>query len=378
MQSCLLMIAVVLVGQVTGSSDRYSSGDVAPQNSLESSTQAGQAPRTAETSGVGSSRVGSSRVGPVNPVLEAKPLPNSEAKVPVSNPADLLRSLAKRSTSSQLSGVPLSLRDALAGASSRDEQSARVELYWTLATAVMEYDLALRELTEISALQQSILQPGQAWGEIRAVAKITLQTKQQAARALQYRLQSELGSAGENRLPLTSDQPLCGAYDTHYKELFGNRQVPEAAALDQLLEWEYAALRRLAGSVSTTRQWLDTISAKRSSQSDGMELLEAYRSFASSRRLFLQAVNHYNSHIARYTELATPERVGTQRLVAMLIKTDALEWNRDGIRRTSAEQPSASSNSSRQLPRTYADPSRKGARRIPTPESKGEHSILIE
>jgi hypothetical protein len=136
-------------------------------------------------------------------------------------------------------------------------------------------------------------------------------------------------------------------------------------------------LRQQAASVTTTREWLDAVSARRSSQSDGTELLQVYQSFASSRRLFLQEVKYYNDHIARYTELATPERVDTQRLVAMLIKTHSLIWSRDGINRTSAEQPAASGNPS-QRPRTYAEQDRNESRRVPTLERKGEHSILVE
>jgi hypothetical protein len=394
-----LMVGTILVGQISGAgrnlseagNDRYPPSNESGQNSLEIRTQSEAAPLPSRASDI----------YPSSPIADsmtkARPLPGSEAssreaarpdptrqdralgdaKPREGNPTALLQSLAKHSTSSQLTGLPLNLSDALAGADSRPTQSARVELYWKLATAVMQYDLSLRELTELSALERAILQPGQAWEEVRAAANATVQTKLQTARALQYRLQRELGRAGESTLPLPSDLPLCGAYQSRYDELFGNRQVPEAAALAKLLETEYSCLRQQAASVTTTREWLDAVSARRSSQSDGTELLQVYQSFASSRRLFLQEVKYYNDHIARYTELATPERVDTQRLVAMLIKTHSLIWSRDGINRTSAEQPAASGNPSPQ-PRTYAEQDRNESRRVPTLERKGEHSILVE
>ena len=290
----------------------------------------------------------------------------------------LLDSLVRHSSSSQLNGSPLALGHALAGATTRAMQSQRVELYWELSTAVMQYHLALRELSELSALQQSILQPEPAWDDVRETFHANSQTKLQAARALQYRLLNEMGGAADAALPLPSDLPLCGAYQTRYEDFFGGEYVPEAAALDQLIKGEYSSLRWQAGSVASARQWLDAVSRQRSSQSDGSDLLQAYNSFASARRLFLHGLNQYNNHIVRYTELATPRRVGTQRLVAMLIKTDSLKWKREGIRRTSAEQQVDDSNTSREQIRTYADPNETDARNSAKPEFHQERSILIK
>ncbi len=290
----------------------------------------------------------------------------------------LLDSLVRHSSSSQLNGSPLALGDALAGATTRAMQSQRVELYWELSTAVMQYHLALRELSELSALQQSILQAEPAWDDVRETFHANSQTKLQAARALQYQLLNEMGGAADAALPLPSDLPLCGAYQTRYEDLFGGQYVPEAAALDQLIKGEYSSLRWQAGSVASARQWLDAVSRQRSSQSDGSDLLQAYHSFASARRLFLHGLNQYNNHIVRYTELATPRQVGTQRLVAMLIKTDSLKWKREGIRRTSAEQQVDDSNTSREQIRTYADPNETDARNSAKPEFRKERSILIK
>lgn len=305
----------------------------------------------------------------------AKPLPNrTTAKTPEGKPSQLLETLAEHPPTSELKGKPLLLSDALLTANSREAQSRRVQLYWDLANAVMECDLAQRELTEIATLQQSILQPGSVWVETHSTAKANYQTKLATAKALQLRLQAELNSS---ELPLPSDLPLCGAYKTLYQELFASRPNAEAEALDQLLDWEYTNLRSIAGSVVAARKWLDMVSAQRSTQSDGTELLQSYLSFANSRRLFLQAVHDYNDHIVRYTELAAPGNVGTQRLVAMLIKTDVANWNQSDIQQATAEEDLQESSSQQVVPRTYENPGRSQTNRVPADES-GEHSILVQ
>ncbi|MCG8448551.1 MAG: hypothetical protein MI725_03095 [Pirellulales bacterium] len=377
MQTRLIMVGILLASQVSHAEDRYSQDDAAeqfryeakPQSSWQFSDQADQSPQGISPPGV----------YPANPATgSAKPLPSSPTTAPESKPSQLLESLAKRSPTSQLTGTPLTLNEALQGAQSRDQQSHRIQLYWKLAFAVTEYDLALRELTELSALQQSVLQPGRTWEEAQGVLQTTIETRQLTAKALQYQLQRELGRVGDRALPLPSDLPYCGAYNTRYTEIFADRQEPEAAELHELIATECDGLRQQAAAVTAARQWLDMVSKQRSSQSDGAELLQAFQSFARSRLLFLQTVSDYNSNIARYCELVVPQQVETRRLVAMHIQTRSLEWKREGIRRTSAEEPVQQRSSHRQLPRTYAEPDRNEPERVSNPEREGEHSIVVE
>jgi len=375
MQTWLIQVGMILAGQVSAAADNryradespeFSSSDLPAESLLEFGTPPEHTPpSTAPTTGY-----------PAKPAAEAKRLPNSRTAPSGSNPSQLLKSLARHSSSSQLTGLPLTLNDALAGAGSRAEQSRRIVLYWKLATSVIEYDLALRERAELAAQEEGIRQPSGAWEEARLAAETNLQTKLRTVPALQSRLQTKLGRSGDSTLPLPSDLPHCGAYRTRYAELFGDRADSEAAQLDELLEWEYSSLSWQAGAVESAAEWLKTVSARRSSQSDGSDLLQAYQSFASSRQLFLRAVNDYNNNIARYTELVTPERVNTRRLVDMLIKTNSPR-QRSAIERTSAEEPAAIDGSSRRLPRTYAEPGQKPSGGDLKFRVDGERSILV-
>ncbi|MCH2114757.1 MAG: hypothetical protein MK171_07610 [Pirellulales bacterium] len=359
MQACLCVVGMLLAAQLSGAdSDRYSWSE---SDAAERSTGADIYPAAPATN--------------TRPEPKALPLPRKVS------PAQLLVDLAKRGSSFQLQGIPLTLSDALAGASSRSEQSKCVGLYWQLANSVLTYNLAEREDTELAMLQDGVLPAGRVWQDAGTKAKDTIQTDLQTVRVLQYRLQKKLRRSGKSTLPLPSDLPHARAYETRYGDLFGDRQSGEAAELNRLLELEYSSLTELAGQVEASRGWLDRVRTGQSPQSDGADLLQAYQSFARSRRLFLQAVSDYNNNIARYTELATPERVDTQRLVAMLIKTKSLGENRRGdqaIWRTSAEQPADVSGLGREAPRTYAEPERITPQRIGPSESTQDRSILVD
>ena len=378
MHACLTYVGLLFLSQVTGTGgSRYPEsfqGDQFPYNSAqnvgEDATSTPPAPPESKTL--------PSTYGETSTTEQAKPLPKRDGQTGSIKPSQLLESLAKRPNNSQLDGVPLTLTEALLSAKSRAQQSRVIDLYWKLSNQVLEYDLGLRELTELSMLQEGILNPGPAWDQARDSAQATLRTKLKSAQALRYQLQRELGLESQAVLPLPKDLPYCGEYQTRYEEIFSGRDVPEAQELAELLSLEFASLKRQVEGVASSRQWLDTVSAQRSSQSDGSELLSAYESFARSRRIFLQSVKDYNNHISRYTELVAPVQVGTNRLVAMLIKTKNLQWERNSIQQATAEEPLDHGESGNPLRRTYSEAARFKSQRIPIGNGEREHSILVE
>lgn len=321
---------------------------------------------------------------PVTPQDDATALPagqpaagaatNSTAEI---KPSELLRSLASAPATGQLAGSLLSLSEAINGSTTRGEQTARVTAYWELSTAVTDYYLAMREATELETLRQGIARPSFAWDEARLELWARVEAARLTAEAAQYRLLSLLGRASGGDLPLTSDLPHCGAYETRYEENFTGRDSADALQLSELIPQMHQELRNQTASVEADRQWLQTVSQQWAPQSDGNLLLKTYELLSLRRREFVRDVCAYNIQIARYTQMATPAQVDTGRLVAMLIETTATigtDGSDSRITRTSAEEPIDSQSP----PRTFAEEEPPATQPEVAPKDGEERSILIQ
>jgi hypothetical protein len=246
------------------------------------------------------------------------------ATAPATNtatPAEILNGYLEAPIESQLKGTPLALADVLVNAVNRAEQSQRVSAYWDFSQAVAGYYLALKEHTELVTLQQGISLPSPAWQQARDSADARLKLALDRARVAQEYVTLLTGNTTPGYLPLPADQPYCGAYETQYAQLFKDRSSMLAEQLNELLPRSFQDLSARAAEIETARQWMFKMSDARSPQSDGTELLKAYELYAARRRMFLYAVKDYNLAILRYTEIATPGTLETERLVAMLIRT---------------------------------------------------------
>lgn len=247
-------------------------------------------------------------------------------------------------TGSRLPGTPISLADAVSSASSREEQSARVEAYWDLCSSVADYYLGVREQSELAKARAS--RTGTGWQQAESELAVRVGTSQSAALASQYRLASLMGMAGT--LPLPADIPHCGDYNTHYDRIFAGRSSAEARELANLLPKRYAELKDAEQTVTRAEQWLNSTAA--SDNSDGIETVQALKLLALQRRAFVQIARDYNRRIARYTELSTPGEVAPQRLIGMLIRSGtstAIRTNGPGFNRQSQNAPS--------LPKTFGE-----------------------
>jgi len=281
-------------------------------------------------------------------------------------PSELIRSLLKPpATGGQLAGSPLSLTEAVEGASSRSEQTRRVEAYWDLSEATANYYLALREMIALQTMQRGITRPSAQWEQSRRSLSQREKVARESAETAQVRLQRMLGQTA-GPLPLASDLPHCGAYDTRYDEIFsGRRPAPEAQQLNELLPLAHQEIRNQATQVVAAHEWRETVSQRRDPQTDGRGLLKAHELLSLNRQTFIQSLRRYNVNIARYAEIASPGQIDTGRLVAMLIHTGAGQSTARGtrgIRRTSGEEPA-------RRPRTFAEEQKP-------PYGKAEHSIL--
>jgi len=367
MHTLLLTAAIALAGQVAaGSGTRYepahepaqevpTSQPVLPPQSRQSQPSL---PADYRAEGRNHGQQPLARPLPTNSPRASNGHVATTAPATTTKPSELIRSLLKPPTTGQLAGTSLSLAETVEGASSRGEQTRRVEAYWDLSEAMANYYLALREGIALPTMQQSVTQPSAQWEQSRRSLGQREQVARRSAIAAQVRLQRMLGRTGVP-LPLASDLPHCGAYDTRYDEIFAGRlPAPEAQQLDELLPLAHQEIRNQAAQVAAAHGWRETVSERRNPQTDGSGLLKAHELLSLSRQTFIQSLRSYNVNIARYAEIASPGQIGTGRLVAMLIYTDASQgstWNRRGIRRTSGEEAPGQ-------PRTFAEES--------------EHSIL--
>jgi hypothetical protein len=289
-------------------------------------------------------------------------------------PAEVLDNYLEAPIESQLKGTPLALTDILVNAVNRTEQSQRIAAYWDFSQAVAEYYLALKEHTELLTLQQGITTPAPAWQQARETVDARSKMALDRVRVSQEYVTLLTGNTTPGYSPLPADQPYCGAYETQYAQLFQNRSSLLAEQLNELLPRAFQDLSARAADIETARQWMFKMSDARSPQSDGSELLKAYELYAARRRMFLDAVKDYNMAILRYTEIATPGTLETERLVAMLIRTGSSPQSTydSDVRRATSEEEAASGTDSQNatpLGGLNSDPQTSVERSILVPKS---------
>lgn len=238
-------------------------------------------------------------------------------------PAQVLRPLVQPPSSGGLSGTSLTLAEAMRGAASRREQTDRARAYWELAVSTAHYYDAERDDATLRQLAAQLPAPGDNWLAALAAQQSRVRAARVAAEAAQGNLQRMLGPNGPSTPALAADMPLAGRYETRYAEIFGSRPDRAAQQLHELLPLTYAALAEQAGAIArSTADWERVAARGASLEADGV--LASFELLALRRRDFLNTVREYNLQIAEYTQLATPELVASDRLVAMLISSRKL------------------------------------------------------
>lgn len=408
MQACLFTLAIILTSQVADPTGRY--GLVTPPAASESAA----APAATYPSNQQTPTSASSAAPAENPLRSSLPpstQPAATSQTPTSSqpgttsqppttrppasstppgrltkvvkPIDLLKNLVKPSVQQPLAGEPLSLAEAVNGSRSREIQTRRVRLYWDLSRLVSDYRLAIREEAELTSQRNGLSQPAAHWTTALSAANARRQVAFNAARAAQLQLQNALGRSLDASLPLPSDLPHCGAYETKYQQIFQGRTSREAQQLAELLPLRHQQLGQRAADTTAAMQWYKLVSQQRGAQSDTRLLLKAYEQLALQRQMFVASAYQYNDNIARYTALAVPQQVGTVRLVSMLIQspnTPSGDWQAGAVQRASAEESGGKSAvAGRYQPRTFAEGSgRSETRRVGADKPSDEYSIVVD
>lgn len=288
-----------------------------PQPTLADEAGAGQT--AADSAAPANPFAGAASAADASGLAEA---PAAETSVLVAGPkpAELMRTLLTPPQIGQLPGVPVTLGDAVRGATTRADQTERAQSYWNLSAAVTQYYLALRENSELALLRQGVAAPAAAWSEAAEDFARHEELARQLATAAQLRVHALMGNAAGVSLPLPADAPHCGRYNTRYGEIFIGREEPAASQLNFVLPLLQAELTSGARRVADATEWMTYVSEHREPANDGTGLLYAYELVVQRRRAFVEAAREFNNQIAAYTELAAPDQLGPDRLVAMLIR----------------------------------------------------------
>lgn len=248
---------------------------------------------------------------------------NAPATVDSDYAEQMMQAALKQQPNSRLSGTRVSLAQVVQAANSRSEQSELINAYWDLCSAAADYYLSLLEQGELARLASRSPQLNSPLRS--AITKLTTRrdTSLTAARATQYKLATLMGRPGQ-LLPLPGDMPLCSAYHTRYSQNFPGGGPQEAAELHKLLPLRHAELLDAASGVSEAEEYYDQLARQAGGAADAQNVVNALQLLALNRRAFVQIARDYNRRITRYTELAKPGDLRTERLVAMLIKTTNL------------------------------------------------------
>lgn len=239
------------------------------------------------------------------------------------SPSALMRAMLRPHQASRLAGQPMSLIDVISLVHSRDDQSVCIDAYWQLCASVADYYMGLHEQDELRRLRGRFTTstPSAEWQQAESELSIRVSTAQLAALASQYRLAALLNRPRvASGLPLPIDAPHCGDYQARYEQNFGGNPNDEARELSALLPLRFEELKSAASAVARAELSLSTV-GQGGLAGDETSALRAAELLALRRRAFVQIVCDYNRRIARYSELATPGEIGTERLVSMLIKS---------------------------------------------------------
>lgn len=230
----------------------------------------------------------------------------------------MLTKMLEAPRSSQLTGTPTRLSSLISSGGDRERQSRIVDAYWALSSAATDYYLGLHESDELSRLKQRLPTYSQALSEALTQHNRRVSTSLIAARAAQYRLARLTGTSSR---PLPIDTPFCGPYATRYEQIFSGGGAEEARLLRDLIPLRLGELEDAVEAVERSEQWLAKVAGDRAASSQGTGMIRALELLALNRRALVMITRDYNLQINRYTQLASPGNIASERLVAMLIRT---------------------------------------------------------
>jgi hypothetical protein len=143
--------------------------------------------------------------------------------------------------------------------------------------------------------------------------------------AAQHDLSEVTSSSSNDGLPLPSDLPLVGRYQTRFNELFANRPAPAAIGrINATLPLYLDLINARADSVDAGQHALNTaVDAYQSGQVRIERVLQQYVQLRDQRIAFLAVIRDYNNAIADYALRVARPGLSVQEVVSMLVVTSS-------------------------------------------------------
>lgn len=284
------------------------------------------APATAVDEDPGRSifRSGGTGISSPRSTTEIKPDFRPGAKTKVADASELLVSALTPSKEGLLAGKALSLTEAVARTSDRQQRLRITKAYWKLAMATAEFHWAIEEGARLTQIT-----PNNALADSLSVrtARSNEAARGQEVEAAVLDAQAELADLlhmpSSEPLPLTSDVPLVGAYVTHFDRLFATRPAPaRVRVIDRMLLLRRQAIELRRESVANSIAASEAAElAYEKGQTDLQSVIVAHFDLGRQRKAFLTAVREYNDDIAEYAVAVAEPSVSSANLVSMLIRT---------------------------------------------------------
>lgn len=281
------------------------------------------------------------------------PLPHNPARTlavgPNRNPWEVTKTLIKEAATPTantptLTGRKISLRQALARVSNRDERIAVIKTYWRLSVAAADLNHAHDEVQQLASFPDPLseLDGAQLSAAVVSAAARLSETKL-VLLSTQHEL-VQLMKSGSSELPLTSDIPFVGSYEPKFNEIFAGRTAPAdlrrlADSFPLYLELCNARARSVLGAEATLKQLADAYPRGNVAFA---QILDAFRNLREQRIAFLATVRDYNSAIADYSLNTINVGLNTDAVVATLIETEPVPSvlaSPSGVRPASGVEP---------------------------------------
>jgi hypothetical protein len=251
--------------------------------------------------------------------------------------ADLLASALTAPDEDGLEGRPVPLVEALGRNPAKGQRLEIASLYWKLALAIADYHWAADESRQLEAFPANM---GPVDAPLFATARAAAHARTLEAKAAAVTIQQELADAlgqSSGDLPLVVEQPLVGAYRTHFDAIFAGRSPPgRSRAIDrglplwrEAIDLRSAAVQAAASAVQAAEEAYGLKNAAAET------VIYSHRELSQQRRAFLSAVREYNAEIVEYASYIAGPNTSTATIVSMLTRPKPIKLD-DG---TSAKMP---------------------------------------
>ena len=236
----------------------------------------------------------------------------------------VLTAALRRRDQASVSGVETSLSHVLKEAQGRTERRRIVLAYWDLVLKVAQHHYAIDEVGELASIAKSL----SADTLLLEAAVATAEARRREARLNAVQAQHELAEKagwpyhGESDgLPVPTETPILGRYDTKFDLIFARRPPPQLACrIHGTLDLTREVIAADAASIiSTLRVYHELKHRFDRDQAAIEDVLRSHDQLHRSRVKFLSSVLRYNHDIAEYALVAASRTVSREQVVAMLL-----------------------------------------------------------